>query len=167
MTTYKMGDPLDMLAEEGIEIAHARFKMIRFGADGSGFPGRIPLRELHQEVGDFLAVVSHCMAIGILDENEISAAIARKRQKVRTLFGVELKTWKDEEPENPAIDGGKYQEALTPSEETKAAYIGEFSFPLPETDDEGSEVMRQISVPWKTIKEIMAAIRSRAEGGAA
>jgi uncharacterized small protein (DUF1192 family) len=52
--------------------------------------------------------------------------------------------------------------ALTPSEETKVAYMGEFSVPLPEIDDEGNEYTRQINVPWVTIKEIMAAIRARA-----
>ena len=49
-------------------------------------------------------------------------------------------------------------EALTPSAETKAAYIGEFSF----TIEEGEYGSRIILVPWTTIKEIMAAIIGRA-----
>jgi hypothetical protein len=61
------------------------------------------------------------------------------------------------------MDATKYQEALTPSAETKAAYIGEFSVPLPDIDNDGNEVMRSINVPWTTIKQIMAAIRARAE----
>lgn len=58
----------------------------------------------------------------------------------------------------------RYIEALTPSAATKAAYIGEFQFTeevynpeldlwLPET----------YTVPWTTIKEIMAFIKERAE----
>lgn len=53
-------------------------------------------------------------------------------------------------------------EALTPSAETKGAYIGEFSFPIHDTDEDGEEVLRKITVPWTTVKEIMAAIRKRA-----
>lgn len=58
-----------------------------------------------------------------------------------------------------------YLEALTPSGHTKAAYIGEFSVELPDTDEDGSEYRRSINVPWTTIKEIMAAIKLRAETG--
>lgn len=55
------------------------------------------------------------------------------------------------------------KKALTPSTETKAAYICEFSVPLPDKDEDGNEVMRHINVPWITIKEIMSAIRNLAE----
>jgi hypothetical protein len=53
--------------------------------------------------------------------------------------------------------------ALTPSEDTKKAYMSEFSVPLPDWDENGDEVMRRINVPWTTIKEIMAAIRAYAD----
>ncbi|AUQ89367.1 hypothetical protein PhaeoP24_00721 [Phaeobacter inhibens] len=56
-----------------------------------------------------------------------------------------------------------YLEALTPSDDTKVEYMGEFSMSFPEFDEDGEEVSRTINVPWTTIKEIMAAIRSRAE----
>ena len=56
----------------------------------------------------------------------------------------------------------RMREALNPSGDTKAAYMGEFSVPLPDTDEDGNEVMRQINVPWTTIKQIMAAISARA-----
>lgn len=60
----------------------------------------------------------------------------------------------------------KMREALTPSAETKAAYIGEFSltFPIAYTDEDGvpQEEQRKINVPWTTIKQIMKAIRDRA-----
>jgi hypothetical protein len=52
--------------------------------------------------------------------------------------------------------------ALTPSGETKAEYMGEFSIPFPIIDENGDEVMLRPNVPWTTIKEIMAAIRARA-----
>ena len=57
--------------------------------------------------------------------------------------------------------------ALTPSGDTKAAYMGEFSFDVRESryDEETGELIeegRKVYVPWTTIKEIMAAIRSRA-----
>lgn len=55
------------------------------------------------------------------------------------------------------------REALEPSGDTKAAYSGEFKFKSP-----GGRM--QYTVPWETIKEIMAAISARAalspkEGG--
>lgn len=51
--------------------------------------------------------------------------------------------------------------ALTPSAETKAAYIGEFRFSEPYTDEDGDEQEMTITVPWTTIKDIMAAILAR------
>ncbi len=60
----------------------------------------------------------------------------------------------------------RLREALTPSDETKAAYIGEFDLPVADAylDDDGELVERDriVMVPWTTIKEIMAAIRARA-----
>jgi hypothetical protein len=54
-------------------------------------------------------------------------------------------------------------EAMTPSAETKAAYIGEFSFSFPiGFDDDGHDVHHTVNVPWCTIKEIMATIKARA-----
>jgi len=55
--------------------------------------------------------------------------------------------------------------ALTPSAETKAAYMGEFRIPFHTVDEDGNEVMIYPNVPWTTIKEIMAAIRARAALG--
>lgn len=53
-------------------------------------------------------------------------------------------------------------EALTPSVDTKSAYMGNFQFNLPDHNEDGHEVMCKVNVPWITIKEIMAAIRKRA-----
>lgn len=53
--------------------------------------------------------------------------------------------------------------ALRPSAETKAAYIGEFSFTVSatEVDENGDpyECQNTVTVPWTTTKEIMAAVR--------
>lgn len=59
-----------------------------------------------------------------------------------------------------------FEEALTPSAETKAAYSGEFSFSLNMgVDDDGADLAIRVTVPWTTTKEIMAAnlARARAE----
>lgn len=53
------------------------------------------------------------------------------------------------------------EEALTPSAETKAEYIGEFSLTVVDRDEDGEEIYRKVLVPWDAIKEIMAAIRQR------
>lgn len=55
----------------------------------------------------------------------------------------------------------RLKEALTPSAETKRAYIGEFSVRFPVFDDDGNECFREINVPWTTIKEVMKAISGR------
>lgn len=57
----------------------------------------------------------------------------------------------------------RLQEALTPSGATKAAYIGEFSFGVEDRDADGEECTRNVVVPWTTVKDIMGAIRERAE----
>lgn len=55
------------------------------------------------------------------------------------------------------------EEALEPSAGTKAAYIAEFKTrAVVDVDDEGDPVWGDIYVEWTTVKEIMAAIRSRA-----
>jgi hypothetical protein len=59
-------------------------------------------------------------------------------------------------------------EAMTPSVDTKAAYIGEFSFNVEVWDPDGGEagegeaVLESKTVPWTTVKEIMAAISAHA-----
>lgn len=59
-------------------------------------------------------------------------------------------------------------DALTPSGDTKAAYIAEFKFDVEVWDPDGGEdgdgeaVMESTTVPWTTVKEIMAAISRHA-----
>jgi hypothetical protein len=55
-------------------------------------------------------------------------------------------------------ENARLREALTPSAATKASYIGEFRFPLETVDGDTPSV----TVPWTTIKQIMAAILNRA-----
>lgn len=56
----------------------------------------------------------------------------------------------------------RMREALTPNAETKGAYIGEFAFQQVIMNAAGEEEAIKVYVPWPTIKEIMAAIRTRA-----
>lgn len=58
----------------------------------------------------------------------------------------------------------RLRKALTPSANTKTAYIKNFSFPITLYLGHEEET-RQVTVPWTTIKEIMAAIRARAATG--
>jgi hypothetical protein len=53
-------------------------------------------------------------------------------------------------------------DALIPSVSTKTEYSGEFTFSIPGLDEDGNEYSRSVTVPWDTIKQIMAAIRLRA-----
>ncbi len=59
--------------------------------------------------------------------------------------------------------GERAKEALTPSAETQAAYMGEFLVKYPELDEDGNDRMRVINIPWAVIKKIMAAIKGRAD----
>lgn len=53
--------------------------------------------------------------------------------------------------------------ALTPSAETKAAYIGEVKFTISTGfDEDGYEIWQDITVPWTTTKDIMAMILGHA-----
>jgi len=53
-------------------------------------------------------------------------------------------------------------EALVPSAETKAAYMGEFYMGVTMSHPRLGEETRKVQIPWTTIKEVMAAIRARA-----
>lgn len=61
-----------------------------------------------------------------------------------------------------ASENERLRAALTPSGNTKAAYIGEFSFTIEDRDEDGEEWPREITVPWATVKVIMKAIREYA-----
>ena len=56
----------------------------------------------------------------------------------------------------------RLEEALTPSGDTKAEYISEFYHTIELSHPGLGTEHRRISVPWTTIKEIMAAIHARA-----
>lgn len=57
----------------------------------------------------------------------------------------------------------RLREALTPSANTKGAYSGEFGKIRTVFDDSGEDWDELEYVPWTVIKDIMAAIRKRAE----
>jgi len=71
---------------------------------------------------------------------------------------------------NPSVEVERLREALTPSGDTKAAYSGEFKFQVtqwrenedPDAEEEMEEYLADFTVPWTTIKEVMAAIAARA-----
>lgn len=92
--TCSMGDPMDMLGEEACEIGKEVFKVKRFGqhpgGHAPGYTGTPAIEQLHQEIGDFLAVLLHLIATKKLDPLKINQATRKKRERVRALFGEEL-----------------------------------------------------------------------------
>ena len=56
-----------------------------------------------------------------------------------------------------------YEEALTPSGDTKCAYNGEVRIPFTWADENGCEHTETVNVTWTATKQIMKMIRSRAE----
>ena len=65
--------------------------------------------------------------------------------------------------QNPFKRIRAYEEALTPSGDTKYAYIGEVRIPFTWTDENGYEHTETVAVTWDATKQIMKMIRSRAE----
>jgi len=57
----------------------------------------------------------------------------------------------------------KWEEATTPSADTKKAYMGEFTFSIDLYLPGGDSDLMQVTVPWKVIKDIMREISARAE----
>lgn len=55
-------------------------------------------------------------------------------------------------------------EALEPSADTKQAYMGEFEIRYTQVDEDSNEHSAKMHVPWTSIKDIMKAIRERAQG---
>src|ERR1700754_2366445 len=91
--TCGMGDPLDMLAEEASEVVKERMKWLRFGMRGDlSYTGITPYDALHQECGDFLAILVHLIMTGVLDAQKITLAAKVKQVRVKELFGTELKS---------------------------------------------------------------------------
>jgi hypothetical protein len=100
MSKYeKPGDVLDMLGEEGAEIAQEVFKARRFGLDTKYMKpvGRIddqryavttPRMRLLQEVGDLLAVLEIAVEQRVFTADEVMAAVATKHDRLEDLFGL-------------------------------------------------------------------------------
>jgi hypothetical protein len=60
-------------------------------------------------------------------------------------------------------DNKRLREALEPSAATKAEYIGEFKISVPFETEDGDGEAFDVTIPWTAIKEIMAAIKKRAD----
>jgi hypothetical protein len=56
-----------------------------------------------------------------------------------------------------------YRNALTPSSETKAAYIGEIEWTREVFDENGMAEIEILQIPWTSMKEFMAMIRGYAK----
>lgn len=74
--------------------------------------------------------------------------------------------WLASDLKTAEADARRLRAALTPSAETKAAYIGEFSFKVEREayDEDGEDISftETLTVPWDTVKQIMAAVRAYA-----
>ena len=85
-------DPMDMLAEEGLEVAHERMKAIRFGWEGT--PEWVargigsPRDRFIQEVADFQVALMHALDQGKIQLAELNAGIEKKHARLEELFGM-------------------------------------------------------------------------------
>jgi hypothetical protein len=95
---------------------------------------------------------------------EMAAKYRRERDEARAVRDYNAKTIEmvGQAGERAEMEVARLREALIPSGDTKAAYSGEFEYEVPSDYYEGTTITT--TVPWTTIKEIMAAIRKRAEG---
>lgn len=61
----------------------------------------------------------------------------------------------------------RLRNALTPSDETKSAYMGEVSYKVGHIDEFGDEIQWEHFVPWTAIKSVMKLIleKSQQQGG--
>lgn len=87
-------------------------------------------------------------------DHMITEAFARFEREIRTTDAARIAELTAER--DALLD------ALTPSDDTKAAYMGDFSIDLTRVDECGDEYFERVFVPWSTIKEIMAAVKQRA-----
>jgi NTP pyrophosphatase (non-canonical NTP hydrolase) len=87
------GDSLDprvkerllVLIEECAEVQQAVSKIFRFGVH-SCYPNHYSndnITELHQEVGDVIAMIDSLVELGFLDRKELDLAVERKREKLK------------------------------------------------------------------------------------
>jgi len=97
-----------------------------------------------------------CCKRGVCIHHQAKAAVKEiKKLKARNKWLVEK--------HDELLDGFQsINEALTPSAETKRAYFGEFYAYISDTDEDGNEAQRKIIVGWDSIKDIMGAIKNRA-----
>jgi hypothetical protein len=95
---------------------------------------------------------------------ELSSAVAGKVQLIEP--DPETIAWAEgvfaaEDDKNARI--AALEAALTPSEETKFAYMGEVNFWHTDFDEGGNEHRLRLDVPWTSIKTLMKLIRENAD----
>jgi hypothetical protein len=98
----------------------------------------------------------------------LSANLAAAREYVEIANRDLAKVYSENQTLTTALEEARARcialhEALTPSAETKAAYIGEVKFSVSTGfDEDGCEIWQDITVPWTTTKDIMAMILGHA-----
>lgn len=85
----EMGHPLEILIEECAEVIQAVMKIRRFGLEGTeGYNNPNPREVLVQEIADLIVALGIFGAeLGITDKSELTAAVDKKLDKLKTLFG--------------------------------------------------------------------------------
>jgi hypothetical protein len=118
---------------------------------------------LEARVKELESAIKNGLEAGSLEGNASDEAIESYRNNPLVhriadtiLFAVDKRVARAEAAERAM------REALTPSEGTKAAYIGEFSIPVHAFDEDGQDHRWSEMIPWTTIKDIMAKILTRA-----
>jgi hypothetical protein len=90
--TFPVQDPMDMLAEEGLEVAQERLKALRFGWAGTpewvAAGNESPRGRFVQEVADFLVALEHAIAQEKISPTELDVAKELKHLKLERLFGM-------------------------------------------------------------------------------
>lgn len=137
------GDTVTMTTErddlqrqlDDLRLSHDRWKQVAEACERAD----IAANTQHAEKAELFAARNRIELLEVRDEAGIAECTELRKQHAADV---------------EKIDAMKA--ALTPSGETKAAYVGEVEFNI------GSEHERMITVPWTATKELMAMIRKRA-----
>lgn len=85
------GDTFELLGEEAAEVIKEVFKVKRFGAHpegrAPGYKGEPAIDQLHQEIGDFLAVLEIAVDEGKISSSRLLECVDRKHARLNELFG--------------------------------------------------------------------------------
>jgi len=83
MIVSQTEEALIILQEECAEVIQAASKIYRFGIDNEHKSGRTQRANLEMEIGDMLALVDILVERGVVDLNNITTAIANKKEKLK------------------------------------------------------------------------------------